>query len=384
MTIVPACSPDGVPNVCEPGEPSEEVCNSIDDNCDGVVDEGCNCNDGDMQACYSGAAETKGIGECKDGTQSCVGGAWEACSNDVVPTAESCDGLDNDCDGQPDEDNPDGGGNCTTALPGVCATGVETCADGQLGCEAVHQPSNEICDGLDNDCNGMADDGNPGGGMSCTTGLLGECSAGTMTCQGGTLQCVQDKQAISELCDALDNDCNGIVDDGNPGGGGTCNTGMPGVCGPGTQTCQGGSLQCVQNQPAVNEICGDNQDNDCNGQVDDGCGCSHDKCTTGLALVSGCDPCVSSICQSDPYCCNVSWDSQCVGEVQTVCGSGTCAGNCPHSLCTPGPSNTPFTSFCDSPGTCVQLICALDSYCCNFDWDSICVSEVGTYCGLTC
>jgi subtilisin-like proprotein convertase family protein len=51
--------------------------------------------------------------------------------------------------------------------------------------------------------------------------------------------------------------------------------------------------------------------------------CAHSECTTGAKLTSGCDSCVTSICASDPFCCNSSWDSICVGEVGSICGQ-TC------------------------------------------------------------
>ena len=54
--------------------------------------------------------------------------------------------------------------------------------------------------------------------------------------------------------------------------------------------------------------------------------CAHGLCTQGQALVASCDACVASICTSDPFCCNVSWDSQCVGEVFSVCGLNSCGG----------------------------------------------------------
>src|SRR5581483_8560064 len=53
--------------------------------------------------------------------------------------------------------------------------------------------------------------------------------------------------SATEICDNIDNDCNGAVDDGNPGGGGACNTGLLGVCGPGTFSCTDGGLVCIQN-----------------------------------------------------------------------------------------------------------------------------------------
>ena len=54
-----------------------------------------------------------------------------------------------------------------------------------------------------------------------------------------------------------------------------------------------------------------------------GGGCTHSDCTTGGPLVSGCNSCVTSICSADPFCCNTSWDSICVGEVGSICGQ-TC------------------------------------------------------------
>jgi hypothetical protein len=64
---------------------------------------------------------------------------------------------------------------------------------------------------------------------------------------------------------------------------------------------------------------------DCNVQVEatpaPAPACAHGRCSTGAALNSGCDSCVSSICAVDPYCCNTYWDSICVNEVSSVCHS---------------------------------------------------------------
>jgi len=79
--------------------PSPEVCDGQDNNCNGQVDEGV------QQACYSGPAGTNGVGECHAGSQVCVAGAWGACQGEVTPAVEVCNGLDDDCDGIADEDN---------------------------------------------------------------------------------------------------------------------------------------------------------------------------------------------------------------------------------------------------------------------------------------
>ena len=125
------------------------------------------------------------------------------------------------------------------------------------------------------------------------------------------------------------------------------------------------------NQASGPETCGNGLDDDCNGTADDGCGCAHDPCVSGGALISGCDPCVTQVCASDTFCCSSSWDSLCTGEVSSVCGQ-VCTGSCAHTPCSSGAA---LVSGCD-PGGCVTQVCTSDTFCCDTSWDNLCVGEV--------
>ena len=92
-----------------------EICNLLDDDCDGAIDPACDCADGETLDCGSA------VGACAFGTSTCVGGAWGACEGAVDAVAEVCNGLDDDCDGAIDGE--------AAALS--CAEG-QACLDG--GC----------------------------------------------------------------------------------------------------------------------------------------------------------------------------------------------------------------------------------------------------------
>ena len=77
-------------------------------------------------------------------------------------------------------------------------------------CSGTINPSAEICNGVDDDCDGTPDDGVPNGGP-CGTGL-GECEPGVLVCTGGTMVCTGGTGPAMEACNALDDDCDGPID----------------------------------------------------------------------------------------------------------------------------------------------------------------------------
>ncbi len=85
--------------------PAEEICNGLDDDCDGEVDEGCSCTEGNTQECYSGPSGTQDVAACKSGIQTCqASGTWSpTCAGEVTPSTELCNGIDDDCNGVIDD-----------------------------------------------------------------------------------------------------------------------------------------------------------------------------------------------------------------------------------------------------------------------------------------
>ncbi|MEO7330328.1 MAG: S1 family peptidase [Minicystis sp.] len=122
----------------------------------------------------------------------------------------------------------------------------------------------------------------------------------------------------------------------NPGGGGasacvhsSCATGakLTASCDPCVQKICAADSFCCSNTwdgQCVSEVQSLCAQNTCSGGGSPGGGggvssCAHAACAAGGKLSASCDPCVQKICAADSFCCNNSWDGQCVGEVQSVC-----------------------------------------------------------------
>ncbi len=120
------------------------------------------CDPGDTRSCYSGPVNTENVGICTAGSQTCAGdGSWGACEGETLPGIETCNDEDDDCNGTADDGNPGGGGSCNTGLSGPCQSGTLVCEGGALVCDGDVDPAaSEICgNDIDDDCNGTPDDG---------------------------------------------------------------------------------------------------------------------------------------------------------------------------------------------------------------------------------
>jgi len=283
---------------CDDADPSihpgaAETCNNLDDDCDGTVD---------AYTSHCGAGACAATGTCTAGVDSCAAGS---------PTAEVCNGIDDNCNGQVDDGNPGGGAACATGQPGVCGPGTQTCTGGSVQCVRNVNPSPEICDNLDNNCDGTVD----GFATSCGSGL---CAAAG-TCAAGVDSCVP-LAPQPETCNGLDDDCDTFVDEGNPGGGAACTTGLDGICAAGSVVCSNGSLDCIPLLPPSAEVC-DNLDNDCDGTVDGfATSCGTGSCTAAGSCIAGGDTCEPGNPQAE-VCDGV--DDDCNGQVDDVQGGCT-------------------------------------------------------------
>ena len=422
---------------CTAMEASEEVCDGLDNDCDGLVDDGIEAD----QACEN----SNEFGLC-EGTQSCVGGLGWVCDA-ALPASESCNLIDDDCDGVTDEGfaAEDGtytlvehcggcGNSCVDKFPngeGVCdvsgeapACKIEACDEGYYQASDFHcaLPPDASCapctsdadcfGGLCSDLSGDSacvmpcqgpedciegyactgpDDAeswclpvtgscscnaeNEGAKRTCVSdNLFGSCY-GVETCDGaaGWTGC---SAAVPEAegCDGVDNDCDGLIDEALLNVGEACEKSVEGVgsC-AGVSVCQGSQgLVCQAATPAA-ESC-DFKDNDCDGQVDEDfmeagiyksfehCGTCYASCGLGFpnAVSTACEfdnaggaQCVVTECEEGYIQLN---NFQCVPNASSLCQSCTADEEClgDGAACIPLSDGSYCGTACVDDGECAQ------------------------------
>lgn len=199
-----------------------------------------------------------------------------------VPSKEICDGVDNDCDEDIDEDLVPPPADKTL---GVCIGSVKVCSGKSRWIEPLYgtyvddyQEKETGCDGYDNNCNGLKDEGcdcETDDEQPCGTDK-GECEFGTQRCvdeQWG-YECEREQEPTDEICDERDNNCNGQTDEGFDVGD-SCTVGTGACETTGQKVCSrdGSATECdaQEGTPAEKESCNDGIDNDCDGEVDEDC-----------------------------------------------------------------------------------------------------------------
>jgi hypothetical protein len=276
-----------------------------------------------------------------------------ACATGAEPSAESCNGEDDDCDGTSDElpvetCYPDKTSGCaddegdgTWACMGACKVGLRSCERGSEGCAgAVVPASAETCTeaGMpaeDEDCDGRADEG-----CACTSDAqqgcfdgprtaigVGPCRAGMQMCSEGSWgACAGARLPQAETCAnaGQDDDCNGARDDIARLGAECTAEQQAGRCRKGTMQCTGEALTCVP-AAAGAETC-DRSDEDCDGKTDEGFALQTDGANCGRC---------GNVCASGSACCggrcvDVNEDAANCGRCGHACGEGEscCGGNC--------------------------------------------------------
>jgi len=339
--------------------PTAEVCNGADDNCNGVRD------DLDTSPCYSGPEGTEGVGNCVAGKNACDSKGGLTCAGQVQPTAELCNGQDDDCDGQSDEDfdlltDMKNCGACGT----VCNAARDLCVEGQC----VLRKELNCSDGKDNDQDGFIDCADSdcdtqtcGEGRLCLSRSCGEgaCTDGVDNDGDGQTDCA-DKDCDQKACgtgagcictgtvakevdcsDGQDNDKDGNVD---------CKDSDCTACGTGC-ICTGGN--------PVELGCGDGLDNDKDGKTDcEDSDCTNKECGSNASCVCSGGVKVEKAC-SDGADNDGDGLIDCKDSDCTTCGTGcACSGGNPlENLCADGVDNDRDTLIDCKDADCENKSC---------------------------
>ncbi len=288
-----------------------ERCNAADDDCDSAIDEApaasaCPMVAHGVASCSAGMC---GVGSCASGYSDCNHNPSDGCeATGVGPgMSDGCDGIDNDCDGRVDEDaatsvfyrdiDGDGFGSASSGTLSACAARsgyVATAGDCNDADITRHPGATELCDGGDNDCDSAIDEAPATASCGTVPHAIGSCVSGTCgiaSCTGSYADCNHDPSdgcevagagaGVSDLCDGLDNDCDGRIDedavtrvyyrDMDRDMYGSTTSGTMIACAAPTGFV-GSAGDCLDTDatrfPGAVEVC-DAADNDCDGTIDE-------------------------------------------------------------------------------------------------------------------
>ncbi len=360
---------------------AEELCDGQDNACDGTLDSDEKDNDGDKTVeCeidaggWDGSSAVTGGDDCNDSDATVYDGA-----------SELCDGQDNDCDGSLDstEQDADGDGHvaCAEDTYGwdgdTEPSGYDDCDDDDA---TVYDGASELCDGQDNDCDGSLDsteqDTDGDGAVACTIDSGGWDGAGTMTGDDCDETDATVYDGAAELCDGLDNDCDGSLTDNEVDGDGDgyveCTLDSGGWDG---STAPTGYEDCDDTDSTVSpvgtEVC-DGQDNDCDGSLptdeSDKDGDGYSACTwdsggwDGDASVVGEDDCDDSDKKAWPGAAYAESSTDCMKDADadgygsdTVTGSVVAGTDCDDSSSRVYPGKSEVCDVADVDEDCDGL-----------------------------
>jgi len=353
---------DGCERPCIPSNGGVEVCDDIDNDCNGVVDDGfdlmtdvhncgacgnaCNLPHSTASCSISGATALCQVASCEEGYADINQLTQDGCEYKCPvwpPQPEACDGIDNDCNAQVNEANPGGGAACDSNCPngtclGECTSGVTQCVGSTLICKPGKGPSTEVCNNKDDDCDGTVDNGFdlqndvqncgacgtvcnlPNAIASCASGacVIAVCLPGFGNLDGimengCEFGCAVNPPTV-ETCNGIDDDCDGMIDNPSsiaaqkppqtgcyPKAGTPCE-GADFVCtgATGWRCNYGNGVEVAENGDlATAEAFCDGIDGNCNGQIDETFADLNNSCDNGL--LGACRDVGKRVCDpSDP------------------------------------------------------------------------------------